>query len=113
MITEKIYENRMHVAELQRMGASIRLQGNTAVIEGVSQLSAALLWGVTRVLLLRWCLQLTAKGTSKVSGLNHLDRGYDARRSHRQWPLESLNLQCCRASHNIDITGPGGIGRRS
>ena len=42
VITEKIYENRMqHVAELQRMGASIRIQGNTAVVEGVSNLSAA------------------------------------------------------------------------
>ena len=36
VITEKIYENRMqHVAELQRMGASIRVQGNSAVVEGV------------------------------------------------------------------------------
>ena len=80
VITEKIYENRMqHVAELQRMGASIRLQGNTAVVEGVSQLSAAPVTGsdlrATAAMVLA---ALTAKGTSQVSGLNHLDRGYDA-----------------------------------
>ena len=80
VITEKIYENRMqHVAELQRMGASIRLQGNTAVIEGVSQLSAAPVVGSDlRAAAAMVLAALTAKGTSKVSGLNHLDRGYDA-----------------------------------
>ena len=42
VITEKIYENRMqHVAELQRMGAAIRVQGNAAVVEGVPSLSGA------------------------------------------------------------------------
>ncbi len=80
VITEKIYENRMqHVAELQRMGASIRLQGNTAVIEGVSQLSAAPVTGSDlRAAAAMVLAALTARGTSQVSGLNHLDRGYDA-----------------------------------
>ncbi|MGC6482690.1 MAG: UDP-N-acetylglucosamine 1-carboxyvinyltransferase [Synechococcus sp.] len=80
VITEKIYENRMqHVAELQRMGASIRLQGNTAVIEGVAQLSAAPVTGSDlRAAAAMVLAALTANGTSKVSGLNHLDRGYDA-----------------------------------
>ena len=80
VITEKIYENRMqHVAELQRMGASIRLQGNTAVVEGVPQLSAAPVTGSDlRAAAAMVLASLTAKGTSKVSGLNHLDRGYDA-----------------------------------
>jgi len=80
VITEKIYENRMqHVAELQRMGASIRLQGNTAVVEGVSQLSAAPVTGSDlRAAAAMVLAALTARGTSNVSGLNHLDRGYDA-----------------------------------
>ena len=42
IIREKIYENRLqHVAELQRMGASIRVEGSTAIVEGVPQLSGA------------------------------------------------------------------------
>ncbi|WP_320667128.1 UDP-N-acetylglucosamine 1-carboxyvinyltransferase [Prochlorococcus sp. MIT 1307] len=78
VITEKIYENRMkHVAELQRMGASIRVQGNTAVIEGVPQLSAAPVHGgdlrSTAAMVLA---SLSARGNSQVEGLNHLDRGY-------------------------------------
>ena len=78
VITEKIYENRMqHVAELQRMGASIRLQGNTAIIEGVPQLSAApVSGGDLRSTAAMVLASLSAQGTSKVEGLNHLDRGY-------------------------------------
>ena len=80
VITEKIYENRMqHVAELQRMGASIRLQGNTAVVEGVPQLSAAPVAGSDlRAAAAMVLAALAARGKSQVSGLNHLDRGYDA-----------------------------------
>jgi len=80
VITEKIYENRMqHVADLQRMGASIRLQGNTAVVEGVSQLSAAPVTGSDlRAAAAMVLAALAARGTSQVSGLNHLDRGYEA-----------------------------------
>lgn len=79
VVTEKIYENRMqHVAELQRMGASIRLQGNTAVIEGVPQLSAAPVSGNDlRAAAALVLAGLAARGTSQVDGLNHLDRGYD------------------------------------
>jgi UDP-N-acetylglucosamine 1-carboxyvinyltransferase len=79
VITEKIYENRMqHVAELQRMGASIRLQGNTAVVEGVPQLTAAPVTGSDlRAAAAMVLAGLAARGTSQVSGLNHLDRGYD------------------------------------
>ncbi len=79
VVTEKIYENRMqHVAELQRMGASIRLQGNTAVIEGVPQLSAAPVSGNDlRAAAALVLAALAARGTSQVDGLNHLDRGYD------------------------------------
>ncbi len=78
VITEKIYENRMqHVAELQRMGASIRLQGSTAVIEGIPQLSAAPVYGGDlRSTAAMVIASLSAKGISKIEGLNHLDRGY-------------------------------------
>ena len=80
IITERIYENRMqHVPELQRMGASIRLQGNTAVIEGIPQLSAAPVYGGDlRSTAAMVIASLSAKGISKVEGLQHLDRGYAA-----------------------------------
>ena len=79
IITEKIYENRMqHVSEFQRMGASIRIQGNTAVIEGVPELSAApVLGGDLRSSAAMVLASLKAKGKSKIEGLNHLDRGYE------------------------------------
>ena len=78
IITEKIYENRMqHVSELQRMGASIRIQGNTAVVEGVPELSAApVIGGDLRSSAAMVLASLNAKGTSRVEGLSHLDRGY-------------------------------------
>jgi len=80
VFTEKIYENRMqHVAELQRMGASIRLQGNTAFIEGIPQLSAAPVYGGDlRSTAAMVIASLSASGVSKVEGLQHLDRGYAA-----------------------------------
>ena len=78
VITEKIYENRMqHVAELQRMGASIRVQSNTAVVEGVALLSGAPVNGTDlRASAAMVLAALVAKGKSQVSGLEHLDRGY-------------------------------------
>ncbi len=78
IVTEKIYENRMqHVTELQRMGASIRIQGSTAVIEGVPELSAApVTGGDLRSAAAMVLASLAARGSSKVEGLNHLDRGY-------------------------------------
>ena len=79
VITEKIYENRLqHVAELQRMGASIRLKGSTAIVEGVAQLSAAPVTGTDlRAAAAMVLAGLSAKGITEVAGLKHLDRGYD------------------------------------
>ena len=78
VITEKIYENRMqHVAELQRMGAAIRVQGNAAVVEGVPSLSGAPVNGTDlRASAAMVLAGLVAQGKTQVSGLNHLDRGY-------------------------------------
>ena len=78
VITEKIYENRMqHVAELQRMGAAIRVQGNAAVVEGVPSLSGAPVNGTDlRASAAMVLAGLVAEGRTQVSGLNHLDRGY-------------------------------------
>jgi UDP-N-acetylglucosamine 1-carboxyvinyltransferase len=78
-ITETVFENRfMHVAELQRMGAEIHIEGRTAIIEGVETLSGAevtatdLRAGAALVI-----AGLIAEGTTTVSGLHHIDRGYD------------------------------------
>jgi len=78
VITENIFENRLqHVAELQRMGASIRLQGNTACIEGVPRLSAAPVRGTDlRASAAMVLAGLAAEGTTTVRGLEFLDRGY-------------------------------------
>ena len=79
VISEKIYENRLqHVAELQRMGASIRLECSTAIVEGVAQLSAAPVTGSDlRAAAAMVLAGLSARGITEVAGLKHLDRGYD------------------------------------
>jgi UDP-N-acetylglucosamine 1-carboxyvinyltransferase len=78
MVVETIFENRLqHVAELQRMGASIRLQGNTACIEGVPRLSGAPVHGTDlRASAAMVLAGLSADGITTVRGLEFLDRGY-------------------------------------
>ena len=78
VITENIFENRLqHVAELQRMGAAIRMQGNTAFIEGVSRLSGAPVQGSDlRASAAMVLAGLAAEGITTVQGLEFLDRGY-------------------------------------
>ena len=79
VITETVFENRfMHIAELRRMGADIKVQGNAAVVSGVPRLygapvmatdlraSASLVVGA-----------LAAQGSSEISRVYHLDRGYE------------------------------------
>jgi UDP-N-acetylglucosamine 1-carboxyvinyltransferase len=77
-IVENIFENRLqHVAELQRMGASIRMNGNTACIEGVAQLSGAPVQGTDlRASAAMVLAGLAADGVTTVRGLEFLDRGY-------------------------------------
>ena len=79
VISEKIYENRLqHVAELQRMGAAIRVDGSTAIVQGVPSLSGAPVTGSDlRAAAAMVLAGLSASGTTQVSGLAHLDRGYD------------------------------------
>lgn len=79
MIVETIFENRfMHVNELKRMGASIRLDNRSAIIEGSNHLQGAqvratdLRAGAALVL-----AGLAAKGTTEVLEIHHIDRGYE------------------------------------
>ena len=78
VITENIFENRLqHVAELQRMGAAIRMQGNTAFVEGVARLSGAPVQGSDlRASAAMVLAGLAADGITSVQGLEYLDRGY-------------------------------------
>ena len=79
VITEKIYPDRfMHVAELGRMGAQIKLEGASAIVQGVRRLSGApVMASDLRASAALVLAALSAKGTSEVSRLYHLDRGYD------------------------------------
>ncbi len=79
MVTETVFENRLqHVAELQRMGANIRVKGNIAVIQGVPFLSGAPVMSTDlRASASLVLAGLAAEGKTIIQGLNHLDRGYD------------------------------------
>ena len=78
MVIETVFENRfMHVEELKRMGAKIKIEGRSAVIEGVEKLSGApvkatdLRAGAALIL-----AGLAAEGTTRVMNTYHIDRGY-------------------------------------
>jgi UDP-N-acetylglucosamine 1-carboxyvinyltransferase len=79
MVTETIFENRfMHVPELQRMGADITLQGNTAIIRGVSGLrSAPVMATDLRASAGLVLAALVADGETIVDRIYHIDRGYE------------------------------------
>ena len=78
IITETVFENRfMHVNELKRMGANIKIDGRSAIVEGVEKLTGAqvkatdLRAGAALVL-----AGLSAEGVTEVSDVCHIDRGY-------------------------------------
>ena len=79
MVTETVFENRfMHVDELRRMGAKIKIDGRTSVVEGQDRLTGCqvkatdLRAGAAIVL-----AGLVAEGETQVSYIHHIDRGYD------------------------------------
>ena len=79
IITETVFENRfMHVQELQRLGANIRLKGNTAVIRGVAQLNGAPIMATDLRASAGLVLAgLVARGQTLVDRVYHIDRGYE------------------------------------
>ena len=79
MVTETIFENRfMHVNELVRLGASIHVDGRTAMIDGVQQLSGATVMATDlRASASLVIAGLVADGETLVDRIYHLDRGYD------------------------------------
>ncbi len=78
IITETVFENRfMHVQEMQRMGADIRLEGNTAICTGVPQLTGAPIMATDlRASASLILAGLAARGETIVSRIYHVDRGY-------------------------------------
>jgi UDP-N-acetylglucosamine 1-carboxyvinyltransferase len=78
-ISETVFENRfMHVCELQRMGADIQIDGNSAVIRGCSNLTGAPVMATDlRASASLILAGLAAENTTEVSRIYHLDRGYE------------------------------------
>ncbi len=78
-ITETVFENRfMHVQEMQRMGANIRLEGNTAISSGVRQLAGAPVMATDlRASASLVLAGLVADGETVIDRIYHIDRGYE------------------------------------
>lgn len=95
LITETIFENRfMHVQELVRMGADIRLSGHTALVRGVPRLAGApVMASDLRASASLVLAGLAAKGVTHVQRIYHLDRGYE----RIETKLEALGARIRRA----------------
>ena len=92
-ITETIFENRfMHVQELNRLGADIAIEGNTAIAQGVEKLSGAIVMATDlRSSASLVIAGLAAQGETQVDRIYHLDRGYD--RMEQKLTLLGANIQ--------------------
>lgn len=79
IISETIFQDRfMHVGELRRMGADIRLEGNSAIVNGIKELSAAPVMATDlRASASLVLAGLVAHGVTEVNRIYHLDRGYE------------------------------------
>jgi len=98
VISETIFENRfIHVSELRRMGADIRIQGDSAIIQGVESLGGAPVMATDlRASASLVLAGLAADGVTEVSRVYHLDRGY-----------ESLDKKLAKLGANIDRVKEG------
>ena len=78
-VTETVFENRfMHVQEMQRMGADMRVEGNTAIVHGVDRLTAAPVMATDlRASASLILAGLVADGETTVDRIYHIDRGYE------------------------------------
>jgi UDP-N-acetylglucosamine 1-carboxyvinyltransferase len=96
IITETIFENRfMHALELQRLGADIRVEGNTAVVNGVERLQGAKVMATDlRASAGLVIAGLVAEGETVVDRIYHLDRGYEA----LETKLSALGARVVRVS---------------
>ena len=94
VITEKVYPERfIHISELNRMGANIILEGSTAIIKGVKNLSGApVMASDLRASAALVLAGLVAKGRTEISRIYHLDRGYE----HIEEKLSSVGAKIWR-----------------
>jgi UDP-N-acetylglucosamine 1-carboxyvinyltransferase len=104
LITETVFENRLrHVAELNRMGADIRLKGNVAIVRGVPMLSGAPVVATDlRASAALVLAGLSAQGKTVIQGLHHLDRGYD----HLELKLQKLGARLERVEEAAEPETP-------
>jgi UDP-N-acetylglucosamine 1-carboxyvinyltransferase len=93
-VTETIFENRfMHMLEMRRLGADIRIEGNTAIIRGVPRLTAAPVMATDlRASASLVLAALVAQGTTEIHRIYHIDRGYEC----IEEKLEQLGAQIKR-----------------
>ncbi len=79
VISETVFENRfMHVSELKRMGADIQVEGHSAIVRGLGELSGAPVMATDlRASASLVLAGLAANGTTEISRIYHLDRGYE------------------------------------
>jgi UDP-N-acetylglucosamine 1-carboxyvinyltransferase len=96
VIRETIFENRfMHAVELARLGADIRIDGNTAVVQGVAQLDGATVMATDlRASAGLIIAGLVANGETLIERIYHLDRGYE----HIEQKLTALGATVRRVS---------------
>ncbi len=96
MIRETIFENRfMHAVELQRLGADIHIDGNTAVVQGVARLEGATVMATDlRASASLVVAGLVAEGETLIERIYHLDRGYEGLESK----LQALGAKVRRVS---------------
>ncbi|MEM6437484.1 MAG: UDP-N-acetylglucosamine 1-carboxyvinyltransferase, partial [Cyanobacteria bacterium P01_D01_bin.115] len=108
MVTETVFENRLrHVAEFGRMGANIRVTGNCAVIQGVPMLSGAPVMATDlRASAALVLAGLGAQGKTIMSGIHHLDRGYEQlERKLTQIGAHITRLEGADAHAAVEIDG--------
>src|SRR5690606_4225889 len=102
IVTDSIYGSRFrHVDELNRMGAKIRVEGNSAIIEGIdsglrgAQVTASDLRAGAALVV----AALSADGTTEIGGVEHIDRGYDM----LEEKLKSLGASVWRKDERVKI----------
>jgi UDP-N-acetylglucosamine 1-carboxyvinyltransferase len=100
VINETIFENRfMHVAELRRMGADIRVEGHSAIVNGKGRLLGAPVMATDlRASASLVIAALAAEGTTEISRVYHLDRGYE----DLEGKLSKLGAKIRRVKENTE-----------
>lgn len=101
VISETVFENRLrHVSELNRMGADIRIKGNSAIVRGVPFLTGAPVQATDlRASAALVLAGLAAKGKTEIQGLHHLDRGYD----NLEGKLRQLGARLERVNYPVEV----------